>query len=127
MWLHADNSKCSGCRACQVACSLYQMGENNPKMARLVVVPRFPDPGTYEVRTCTQCGVCAYVCPVGAITKDGKGVFDIDPGVCTGCMACVEACPEGVMGTHPRRKIPFKCIRCGQCVAHCGMSALSIQ
>jgi Fe-S-cluster-containing dehydrogenase component len=127
MHLRADSSKCCGCRACQVACSLHRFGENNPKKSRLAIVPHFPDPGVYEVRTCTQCGACAEVCPVDAITKDAKGVYDIDPDICTGCLACVEVCPEGVMFTYPGMKTPFKCVRCGQCVAHCGMSVLRIE
>jgi len=59
MHLRADNSKCTGCRLCQLACSLYHFQENNPKKSCLAIVPRFPAPGVFEVRTCTQCGrVC---------------------------------------------------------------------
>jgi len=50
MRLYADNAKCSGCRACLVACSLHLFGENNPKKAALAIVPHFPAPGTFEVR-----------------------------------------------------------------------------
>jgi len=127
MHLRADSSKCSGCRACLVACSLWNFDENNPKKARLAIHPRFPDPGVFEVRTCTQCGTCAEVCPVDAIPVDKKGVYDIDPEKCIACMACVEACPEQVIFVHPDREAPFKCVRCGQCVAHCGMSVLWIE
>ncbi len=114
MHLRADSSKCCGCRACQVACSLANFGENNPKKARLAIHPHFPAP-------------CAEVCPVDAIPVDKKGVYDIDPEKCIACMACVEACPEGVIFVHPDREAPFKCIRCGQCVLHCGMSVLWIE
>jgi len=123
MYLRADSSKCSGCRACLVMCSLFHFGENNPKKARLAIEPHFPDPGVFKVRTCTQCGVCAEVCPVGAIKQKKNGVYYIDPEECIACMACVDECPEQVIFTHPDYEAPFMCDVCGQCV---GMDVLSI-
>ena len=41
---------------------------------------------------CIQCGVCAALCPMGAIDPaDAARV----PGVCIKCHACVRACPMG--------------------------------
>ena len=62
MRLYADSTKCSGCNACRVACSLNLFGAGNPKMAALIIEPHFPAPGVYEVKVCTQCGDCAAVC-----------------------------------------------------------------
>lgn len=126
MHLRADNDKCSGCRACLLACSLYHFQENNPHKACLAIVPHFPEPGKFEVRTCTQCGECAEVCPVGCILQDEKGAYYIDAQECTGCLACVEACPEGVIFTHPDLEAPFKCNLGGECVAYCATGALYI-
>ncbi len=42
MNLYANSARCSGCRACQVACSLHLLGENNPKRSALAVIPHFP-------------------------------------------------------------------------------------
>lgn len=126
MHLHADSTRCSGCRACQLACSLHLFGENNPRKSALAIVPHFPDPGTFEVRTCTQCGSCEDVCPTGAIQQDEQGAYYIEPDECTACMACEEVCPEQVIFIHPDRDAPFKCDACGECLAVCGMDVLTL-
>lgn len=126
MYLHADSTRCSGCRACQIACSLHLFGESNPKKSALAIVPHFPDPGTFEVRTCTQCGTCMDVCPTGAIQQDDKGAYYIQIDECTACLACQEDCPEQVILTHRDRDAPFKCDACGDCIAVCGMDVLTL-
>jgi len=127
MYLRADSTKCSGCRACLLACSLYHFGENNPKKARLAIIPHFPNPGSFEVRTCTQCGECAEVCPVDCIPQNEKGAYYIDAQECIACMACVDACPEGVIFVHRDYEAPFQCDLCEECVSYCGPGALFIE
>ncbi len=127
MHLRADSTKCSGCRACLLACSLYHFRENNPKKASLAIIPHFPNPGTFEVRTCTQCGECAEVCPVDCILQNERGVYYIDAQECTACMVCVDACPEGVIFIHPDYEAPFQCDLCEECVSYCGPGALYIE
>ena len=41
---------------------------------------------------CTDCGLCAAVCPMGSI--DPADVSSV-PGVCIKCQACVVKCPTG--------------------------------
>lgn len=41
---------------------------------------------------CTQCGVCARLCPTGTIQPE-KG-YASDPGECTMCLNCVASCPQ---------------------------------
>jgi ferredoxin len=127
MRLYVDQSKCSGCHACEVACSLNLFGVTNPKMSALVIEPRFPAPGVYELKVCTQCGDCALVCPTEAIIQNERGAYYVDFDECNLCEACVSECPEGVMFVRSElANAAWKCDLCGDCVAVCGTSALWI-
>ncbi len=127
MRLYADSAKCCGCRACQVACSLNLFQENNPKKGALAILGRFPAPGVYEVRVCTQCGKCAAVCPTEAIQQDARGVYSVDFSLCTLCGACEPECPDSVMYVRSElADAAWKCNLCGDCVKVCGTNVLSI-
>jgi Fe-S-cluster-containing hydrogenase component 2 len=127
MRLYAESAKCSGCRACLVACSLNLFTENNPKKAALNIIPYFPAPGVFEVKVCTQCGECAKVCPTEAIRQNARGAYYVDFAECNLCEACVPVCPEGVMYVRTElADTSWKCDLCGDCVAVCGMNVLSI-
>ena len=41
---------------------------------------------------CKQCGICADLCPVGAISMEDSGL--IDKVKCITCCACIKYCPE---------------------------------
>lgn len=45
-----------------------------------------------DAAKCDRCGICAAVCPMGAI--DAKDVFSV-PGTCIKCQACIQKCPRG--------------------------------
>ena len=40
---------------------------------------------------CTNCGICARVCPMGSISAEN---YSEVPGICIKCQACVVKCPE---------------------------------
>ena len=72
---------------------------NRPARKSLNSFPRLnPDP-------CTSCGQCAEICPVDAITLNGKprhgGVVDKD--LCISCFCCQEICPEKAIDIVPGR------------------------
>ena len=131
MRLYAESAKCSGCRACLVACSLNIFNENNPKKASLRIEAHFPAPGVFKVKVCTQCGECAKVCPTEAIKKNAKGAaagaYYVDFAECNLCEACVPVCPEGVMFVRTElADTAWKCDLCGDCISVCGMDVLRI-
>ena len=51
-----------------------------------------------EMESCTQCGVCAKVCPTGAV--DPEDVGKIDDAKCLSCFRCIRLCPTGAKHPH---------------------------
>ncbi|MCL6614714.1 MAG: 4Fe-4S binding protein, partial [Firmicutes bacterium] len=47
-------------------------------------------------RNCRNCGICATVCPAGAI-RAGRRRAVIDEGKCIRCYCCDEMCPHGAV------------------------------
>ena len=41
---------------------------------------------------CTQCGICAEGCPVGAIDSENSNMIDMEK--CITCCACIKNCPQ---------------------------------
>jgi ferredoxin len=118
-----DETRCTGCKTCQLACALYHFKENNPKKSAIGIRGEFPAPGRYRISLCTQCEKCIDVCPEGAISKV-DGAIKIDRERCTYCLICVDACPFGAIFTHREFDVPFICDVCGECVNICPTKAL---
>ncbi|MEM1570830.1 4Fe-4S binding protein [Pyrobaculum sp.] len=53
---------------------------------------------TVDTARCVLCGVCAGVCPTGAIAVDEEsGLITVDGGKCVECGVCQEACDVGAI------------------------------
>jgi len=124
-----DPTKCTGCRTCELVCSVKNEGIANPARARVRIV-RF-DPVVFEVPMfCQQCvsAPCLAICPAKAISRDKEsGVVDVNYDLCIGCKVCMLVCPFGAMSFDPVGKKIFKCDQCGGdpiCVKFCETKAL---
>ena len=120
--------RCSGCRTCEVVCSLARFGVDNPKKSCIRVVTLYPHPVIRMPVVCRQCGdpKCADGCPTKAISR-ANGVVAIDPELCVSCLKCVDDCPFGAMFAHEDIETPFNCNLCGgspQCVPACPKQAI---
>jgi carbon-monoxide dehydrogenase iron sulfur subunit len=126
-----DPGSCTGCRMCELVCSLVKEKETNPAKAR-IYCEFYMMEGLRFPRVCVNClePACIEACPTGALYKDettGYTMFNRDD--CTMCEACVEACPYGAIRVSPDGEI-IKCDLCGgdpECVKVCETRAIRFE
>jgi anaerobic dimethyl sulfoxide reductase subunit B len=139
---YIDQSRCTGCNTCTVACM--QWHDIPPGSVRWMRVYQwekgaFPNTRLYILPVpCYHCAkpVCIKACSNGAIYKEQKfGAVLVDSKKCTGTRACFKACPYGApqyVGDEPGAKMS-KCTMCIDrleqgakpvCVVSCSMRAL---
>jgi anaerobic carbon-monoxide dehydrogenase iron sulfur subunit len=127
--LIVDPEKCTGCRNCELVCSVKHNGVSSPSLARIHVV-KWDNPSLYIPMRCQHCedAPCMAVCPKEAIYRnEALDSVEIDHDLCIGCKMCVSACPFGAMGWNPKRGRVFKCDLCHgepQCVRFCDTKAV---
>ena len=97
-YLIIDQTKCSGCTSCMMACSLTHHGKTSQSLSRIQVnqdsFGKFPE--DIHISQCRQCPFpsCVEACPTGAMHADAQtGVRTVDIAKCIGCERCVNACP----------------------------------
>jgi Fe-S-cluster-containing hydrogenase component 2 len=124
-----DPELCTGCRACELACSFINEGVFSPSKARIRVV-KFDRDGIDVPTGCEHCedAPCMIACPVRAIYRDEETYAVIlDPDLCIGCKRCMIACPFGAIGFDEDKKIFFKCDLCmgdPECIKWCFTQAV---
>lgn len=122
---------CTGCRLCELACSMKKRGEYDTTQARVHVI-RLIDEAFFGGITCRQCGepACIPVCPTAAISKDEEdGVVHVDEEKCIGCMLCTLACPYGGVYYSEKMAQVIKCDFCDgdpECVKWCPTEAIEL-
>ncbi len=120
--IECDEELCTGCRTCEIVCSLSLFSESNPEKSAIRIIE---SPGGFEIIVCNQCGLCMSVCPEGALYRD-EAVVKLKSDRCSGCYVCVEACPMKALYIHEDLLEPFKCIECKKCVESCPVNALYV-
>ena len=119
-----DQTRCTGCGTCQVACKDWHdlpAGPENWMRVLYTERGKFPDVFvSYLISPCYQCldPVCVPTCPVDAISKrEEDGVVVVDSQACLGneeCdVKCLKACPYDApqFGPEPGSKMR-KCNFC---------------
>ena len=122
--LTSEPDLCTGCRICELICSLGKTGELNIYRARIKIVTR-DELGIFIPVICRHCvkPACLSACPVPeAMVRDEQtGAVCIIEENCIGCRECVDTCPFGAIQLDPEGN-PLKCDLCGGdplCVRHC--------
>lgn len=119
---------CTGCRLCELMCSLKHSQAFNPDRARIRVLSF--DGGIDIPTTCTQCGLCLDKCPLNLIKlNEETGSIVIDEERCTACGICLEWCPIGVITKDPATSKALKCDLCDgspECVKYCPSNVLHL-
>jgi len=130
-----DDSKCTGCRGCQLACKQWNSlkarqtrnegtYQNPPGLQpNTYMIIRFQD---YEDEKgnvkwifrkdacmhCTDAG-CVTACPTGALHYNKEfGTVGLDEAKCIGCKYCTTACPFEVPKYDPNKDKVAKCDMC---------------
>ncbi len=127
-----DPEKCTGCRICELACSIAKEGTFAPLLSRIRNVRIEPIVMmTISCRLC-QDPPCVIACPRKALSQSPEtGIILVDEDLCDGCGWCIEACPFGAISLNPATKVVVICDLCQdleepQCVKYCPKEALSL-
>lgn len=142
----ADPSLCVGCQRCELACTEFNDGKADPKLARIKIGRNIhyglTGAGGYSGKgfygnsmvmqdTCRQCPhpvPCSTACPHNAIiAQPGTGTRIVDQNKCVGCRTCQKACPWGMMSFNEEKGKSDKCFLCNgkpRCVEACPAQAL---
>jgi carbon-monoxide dehydrogenase iron sulfur subunit len=129
--LAVDYEKCTGCRNCEMACSVSHVRACNPAKSAVRIV-KWESEGLNVPIVCQQCEepACANICPVQAISRDADtDAMVADYDLCVGCRMCVVACPFGAVAFDVHQRQAIKCDLCGGaepwCVRFCEPGALT--
>lgn len=133
IWILIDYSRCSGCRLCEVVCSLKHEGTIWPEASRIRIFEYLP--GANVPIVCVQCPdyPCVKSCPTNALSIDEKtGAVIVSEEKCVLCGNCITACPGNIPRIPRGKKAVVICDLCGgdpECVKICnaaGYGALKL-
>ena len=144
MGFYFDQTRCTGCYTCVVACKDWHDVPAGPaSWRRVATIEKGEYPNVFVAFLATSCyhcdqPACAAACPAEAITKRKRdGIVVVDQKKCLGkdqCDLCIQACPYEApqFGAESKAKMQM-CNLCPDrlkegkkpiCVAGCPMRAL---
>ncbi len=125
-FIAVNSQGCTGCKTCEMVCSLNHFGECNSWKSAIRVIRKEKGGLVFSLPlVCQQCSQanCVTACPTGAISRKSEdAVTTLNSENCIACGLCIEACPAGCIFTDADRKVVVCCDLCGgnpQCVANC--------
>jgi sarcosine oxidase subunit beta len=128
MVLVIDPNVCTGCRACEMACSIHHnlVARNN----QLRIQVAYASDDFFTPIVCLHCeeAYCMQVCPFDALRREGPfNIVEVIEANCTACMLCIDACPYGGITYSEEKGAVIKCNLCGgqpACAAYCAPGAI---
>lgn len=135
-----DNTRCTGCRTCMLACKDYRDLDADRTFRRVIdyeggsceLAPDntvTQDVFAYHISlSCNHCNqpACTKVCPTGAMHKDDLGLVWPDTTKCIGCGYCTIACPYHAPRIDEDLKRSSKCDGCRERVAR-GLTPICVE
>jgi len=117
-----DQSRCSGCQVCAVACKNWNGLPPGPlKYLKIYEYEKGSFPNVrvhFQWVPCYHCEdpICVSNCPCEAIYKEAKyGAVLIDNEKCNGCRICYDSCPYGAP-VFESDEIGIKAQKCTMCI-----------
>lgn len=125
--MHVNTDLCTGCRVCEMICSLTHSGKINTDRSRIRIESHWPE--EEHIYVCRKCKnpQCVIACPQDALSQNEDGIIEIDEDKCNLCGACVEACPFNAIYVGKEKQL-LVCDTCNgsyECVQWCPNQALS--
>lgn len=127
-----DQTKCTGCKACQIACKdrhdlpvgvkwrrVAEYGGGSWVADELTATFTNTVFAYYTSYSCNHCDdpVCVQSCPTTAMHKGPDGIVAVNAEVCVGCKYCAMACPYSAPQFDDAKGVMTKCDLCSDWLA----------